>query len=147
MPRKNRYLHSPLIPDGTADAILSMEPVEALRHLPKIKKDGILITDINPVVPPIVSVGVEKYPKLEEIYMEIEARCRLIKIDALKIARESGAIIAKNMVILGALAGVKILPFESKLLLESISENIPAKYVKTNKKAFIEGYKVAAESI
>ena len=37
-------IHSDLIPLGSADVIISMEPMEALRYLPFLKKDGWIIT-------------------------------------------------------------------------------------------------------
>src|SRR5680860_854431 len=41
-------IHSDLIPQGKADIIISVEPMEALRYLPFLKKDGYLVTDSNP---------------------------------------------------------------------------------------------------
>ena len=57
----------------------------------------------------------------------------------MKIARESGAIITKNIVLLGALASTETLPFKSEILLETILENVPSKYKDINKKAFEGG--------
>ncbi len=59
----------------------------------------------------------------------------------MKIARESGAIITKNVVMLGALAGSGVLPFDKKILLDTVLENVPKKYKKINEKAFERGYK------
>ena len=55
----------PLVPSGTADVILSTEPIEALRYIPYASIKTKIITDINPVVPFTVSVGLEKYPDLK----------------------------------------------------------------------------------
>ena len=43
-------IHSDLIPKGGADVIISMEPMEALRYLPYLKKDGWIITSATPFV-------------------------------------------------------------------------------------------------
>jgi len=137
---------SPLIPSGTADVILSAEPIEALRNITYANKNTRVITDINPVIPFTVAVGGEKYPELEEVFKEINSRAELYKIDALKIAKESGATITKNIVMLGALAATGILPFKSDILLETILDNVPAKYKNINKKAFNGGIKAIKKS-
>jgi indolepyruvate ferredoxin oxidoreductase beta subunit len=114
---------SPLLPSGTADVLLSMEPVEALRNICYVNKKTIVITDKNPIIPFTVAVGGEQYPKVEEIFKELSAYAELYPIDALKIAKEAGAIITKNTVMLGAL------------------EAVPEKYKDVNKKAFESGMK------
>lgn len=131
----------PLVAAATADVIVSLEPVEALRNIMYANKKTKIITDINPVVPFTVSVGGEKYPNLDDVYKEIQSRAILFKIDALKIAKDSGAAITKNIVMLGALAAADVLPFKSDFLLETILENIPVKYKDINKKAFDSGMK------
>jgi len=131
----------PLVAAATADVIVSLEPVEALRNIMYANKKTKIITDINPVVPFTVSVGGEKYPNLDDVYKEIQSRAILFKIDALKIAKDSGAAITKNIVMLGALAASDVLPFKSDVLLETILENVPVKYKDINKKAFNGGMK------
>ena len=41
---------------------------------------------------------------------------------------------------LGALAGTGVLPFDHKILLETVLENVPEKFKKINKKAFESGF-------
>jgi len=67
-------------------------------------------------------------------------------MDALNIAKESGAIITKNIVMLGALAATDVLPFESEILLKTILDNVPAKYKEINKRAFEGGIKAIKKS-
>ena len=132
---------SPLLPSGTADVLLSTEPVEALRNICYVHKKTKVITDINPVIPFTVAVGGEQYPKLDDLFKEIQTHAELYKIDANKIAKEAGAIITKNTVMLGALAASGVLPFKPEMLLEAILEDIAEKYKDVNKKAFEGGMK------
>lgn len=132
---------SALVANGTADVILSTEPVETLRYIKYSNKNTKIITDITPVIPFTVSTGVEEYPDLDKIFEELKKYGKLYKIDAVKIAKEAGSILTKNTVMLGALAGVDVLPFKSEMLLETILENIPNKYKEMNKKAFKDGLK------
>ena len=130
---------SPLLPSGTADVLVSTEPVEALRNICYVNKKTKVITDITPVIPFTVAVGGEKYPKLEDIYKEIKTHAQLYTVDANEIAKKAGAVIAKNSVMLGALAASDVLPFTPKILLEAILEDIPEKYKEINKRAFQGG--------
>jgi len=137
---------SPLVASGTADAIISMEPSEALRYIQYANKETKVVTDINPVIPFTVAVGGEKYPDLDDIFKEIHSRSKLYKMDALNIAKESGALITKNIVMLGALVATDVLPFKSEILLKTILDNVPAKYKEINKRAFEGGMKAIKQS-
>jgi len=130
-----------LVANGTADVILSTEPIETLRYIKYSNKNTKIITDITPVIPFTVSAGLEEYPDLDKIFEELKNYGSLYKIDAVKIAKEAGSMLTKNTVMLGALAGIDILPFKPEILLETILENIPDKYKEMNKKAFEGGLK------
>jgi indolepyruvate ferredoxin oxidoreductase beta subunit len=130
----------PLVPNGSAKAFLSMEPSEALRYIQYTNKDTKIVTDITPVIPFTVATGEEEYPEIEKIFKELETYGKLYKIDATKLAKEAGAVITKNVVMLGALAGADVLPFKKEILLDTILENVPAKFKDINKKAFELGF-------
>ena len=129
----------PLVPYGMADAILSMEPIEAVRNLSYAHAQTIIITDINSVIPFTVAVGGEEYPDLKQVFKELSSQAQLIKINALSIAKEAGAVITRNIVMLGALAASNILPIDEKTLLNTILANVPSKYKGINELAFKGG--------
>jgi len=133
-------VYGPLVQAGSADVIVSTEPIEALRYIDYSNKDTKIITDINPVVPFTVSTGDEVYPDIEKVYNKIKTYGKLYKVDAVKLAKKAGALITKNVVMLGALAGSGVLPFDKKILLDTVLENVPKKYKEINKKAFESGY-------
>jgi indolepyruvate ferredoxin oxidoreductase beta subunit len=87
---------SDLIPGGSADLILSVEPMESLRYLPYLSETGYLVTNINPFV------NIPNYPEIETVLDEIRKHPRYIAIDADAIAKEVGSTRASNMVMLGA---------------------------------------------
>jgi indolepyruvate ferredoxin oxidoreductase beta subunit len=134
-------IHGSMVADGTADAILSTEPIEALRYIQFANKNTKIITDSTPVVPFTVSVGMEKYPDINAVFKELDSYGKLYKFDAVKVAKDAGALVTKNIVLLGALAGSGILPFDKKILLDTILENVPPKFKDINKKAFEGGFK------
>jgi len=131
----------PLVPSGDADVILSTEPIEALRYIHFSNKKTIIITDSTSIIPFTVSTGEGKYPDLEKVFKELQKYGKLYKFDAVKIAEESGSVITKNIVMLGALAATDVLPFDKKILLDTILGSVPVKYKDMNKKAFENGFK------
>ena len=68
-------IHSDLIPLGGADVIISMEPMEALRYLPFLKKDGWIITSSTPFV------NIPNYPDAEVIKGDLEKIGNVILLD------------------------------------------------------------------
>ena len=93
------------------------------------------------MVPFTVSTGDEEYPDIEKVFKELEKYGSLYKFDAVKIAKDSGSVITKNIVMLGALAAIDVLPFDKKILLNTILDNVPPKFKDMNKKAFENGFK------
>lgn len=134
-------VYSPIIPPQTADAIISLEPMEALRNLNVVSKKGVVITDINPIYPPLTSIGIGKYPSLNDIFEKIEKHCRLVKINADELAKKAGSILTKNIVMIGSFYALDIFPLERKSMIQSISQNIKKEYVDMNIKAFEIGEK------
>lgn len=130
---------TPLVASGTADALISTEPIEALRYIHFVNKKTRVVTDINPVVPFTVAIKGEIYPSLAEVYNEIRTYGTLYTLNALEIAQRAGSSITKNSVMLGALAALDILPFRPQVLLDTILETVPTAFKMMNKKAFNGG--------
>ena len=124
-------IYSDLIPQGKADMIISVEPMELLRYLPFLKKDGLLVTDSNPFN------NITDYPELEELYSEIKSYPNTILVDAKKVAKDLGNSRATNIVLLGAASSQ--LPLSDKSLQEAIKtlfERKGEKVVAKNIEAF-----------
>lgn len=98
---------SDLIPYGQADLILSVEPMESLRYLPWLSKEGWLVTNSKPFV------NIPGYPDIAELMEEIKKVKNNLIIDADDIAREAGSGRAANIVMLGAASHFIQLPLES----------------------------------
>ena len=85
-----------IIPTGSADMILSMEPLESLRYLDKLAKEGILITADKPFE------NIPDYPELTIIYEEIHSLPKSILVDTAALAKEAGSAHTGNVVLIGA---------------------------------------------
>jgi len=103
----DKEIHSDLIPDGQADLIISVEPMEALRYLPWLSPKGWIVTSSVPYV------NIPDYPVVDEIMAELKKAGNTIVLDADAIAKELGSSRSGNMVILGAASSFITLPFES----------------------------------
>jgi indolepyruvate ferredoxin oxidoreductase beta subunit len=98
---------SDLIPLGKADLIISVEPMESLRYLPWLSKQGWLVTNSVPFI------NIPDYPPVEDILAEIRKVKNHIIIDADSIARETGSVRSGNIVMLGAASPFINMPFSS----------------------------------
>ena len=87
---------SDLIALGGADVIISMEPMEALRYLPYLHKDGWIITSSAPFV------NIPNYPDLEGIKAELASVKHVIAIDIEQLAKDNGVPRSANVILLGA---------------------------------------------
>ncbi|MBE6687920.1 MAG: indolepyruvate oxidoreductase subunit beta [Ruminococcaceae bacterium] len=130
-------VHSPVIGQGEADIILSFEQLEAARWLSYLKKDGVLITSTQKVMPMPVITGAVGYP--DEIISKIEGKnIKVVAVDALKKAEEAGSIKAVNVVLIGLMAHYS--DFTKEQLLEALEKSVPQKLLDVNLKAFESGY-------
>ena len=98
---------SDLIPLGQADLIISMEPMEALRYLPYLAKDGAVITSSKPLV------NIPNYPDEAALLAELDALPHVVRADIETLAREHAMPKSANMILLGMAA-----PALSQLLSE-----------------------------
>lgn len=128
---------SPIIPLGQADIILAFEKLEALRWLPYLKQDGIILINDQRLDPMPVIMGAVEYPDnaLDTIRAQ---RQKVIVIDALRIAVEAGNAKAVNVVLLGLLS--KHLQIDQEVWLEVLKCTVPSKFLEANLKAFQAGY-------
>ena len=137
--RAGSTIASPLIEEGQADYILAFEPLEALRFLPYLKKDGQLIVNAQPIIPTSVLTGEAVYP--EDILNTLKAKITgTMVVNGTEIALQIGNIKVLNVVLLGVLA--KRLPVSKEKWLKAIAENVPSKFKDLNLQAFEAGYSV-----
>ena len=140
-------IFSPTISDGEADILLAFEPMEAARALPKCNAATIVVTGTVPLVPFTVAVGQSEYPPLESLYAVLEPNvARLIKLDAAALAKQAGSDRAANIVMIGALAGLEILPIPKECWKAALKRRLSAKLLEANEKAFDLGFEAVAQA-
>ena len=133
--------YSPIIELGSADLLISFEPVEALRAVPKISKESFIILNTNPIYPFNLDETGLTYPDMEDVINELNKKARQVyALDADKIARESGHQLSMNMVMLGAASAVDGFPIKKETIINSMKANLPEKSLEINLKAFNAGF-------
>ena len=91
---------APLLPEGMADAILSMELIEAVRYLSFLRRGGTIIVNDYLIPPPLPKI---KVPTRDEILGELrKAAGRLVLVPATDIALKLGDVRVANMALFGA---------------------------------------------
>lgn len=132
----NIEIASDLTPKGRASLILSMEPIESLRYVDYLAREGSLITAAEPFI------NISDYPEIETIYEKIRKYKNHKIVESVAIAKEAGSARAANMVIIGAASSV--LPVKIESLKSAITEIFAKKgqdIVDMNIKAFDMGTK------
>ncbi len=132
-------LFSDLIPAGAADLVLSVEPLESLRYVHYLSDSGIMVVSTN------AYMNIENYPAIEQILDRVATFPRHVLIDADRLAKAAGSVLAANIVTLGAAS--LFLELDARELEDAVAEMFRAKgdkVVQTNRRAFQLGRNAAA---
>jgi indolepyruvate ferredoxin oxidoreductase beta subunit len=132
-------IFSDLIPFGSADIIISLEPMESLRYLPYLNDESWLISNTSPFV------NIPNYPNIEKVFSEVKKVKNHVLIPAEEMAKELGSDKVVNMIILGASA--PHLGFTKDEMLKAIEQMFKNKgqdVLDLNFKAFELGYNFKA---
>lgn len=131
-----------LTPEGRADIILGLEPMEALRILALYgSPNTFVITNTRPLYPMAVATGEAEYPRLESIRQAINELSRsALYIDASQIAINLAAPLLTNMVMVGALVGTRLLPLARDSIEQRLEADLDKDRLPLNLKAFAMGF-------
>lgn len=133
---------SDLIPLGKADLIVSLEPMEALRYLPYLDRQGWIVTNTTPFV------NIENYPEMAKVESDLNRTGHVVAFDMDTMAKEVASPRSSNMVLLGAAS--PFIELESEKIEEGIRAVFGAKgekMVEMNIAAFRAGREYALSVI
>lgn len=135
-------IHSDLIPLGGADLIVSLEPMEALRYLPFLSKEGWIVTNSLPFV------NIDNYPEMEVVESELRRHPRVVMFDMEALAKEVATARSSNLVLLGAASPfIDIAPEKIEEAIRGLFIPKGEKIVDANIAAFRAGRSKAAEQM
>jgi indolepyruvate ferredoxin oxidoreductase beta subunit len=128
----------PLIPEGGADVIVGLEPMETLRVAAMYANPATkVIVNPRPNYPLMVLYGAAEYPEVSELLERLREMAETVKVIAsTELAKEAGEAMASNVVMVGALAGSGWVPISLETFTSVLEEVIPQKVLSVNKEAF-----------
>jgi indolepyruvate ferredoxin oxidoreductase beta subunit len=115
----DKPIYSDLVPQGGADLIISMEPLESLRYAAWLGPEGALVTAAEPFI------NIPDYPDIADIYKVLEGFPLARIVEAAALAKQAGLAKAVNMVMVGAAS--PFLPIREQTLENIIAEMFAAK--------------------
>jgi len=132
---------SPQIPKGRADLIVAIEPVEALRVLADYGNPAVkILVNMRPIYPVGVITGEAEYPAPEKIREAVTSLSALsCFFNATDEAVKLGNPVLGNIVMIGAVVGLGVLPVNREVFETVIREGMPASRVEANLHAFAIG--------
>jgi len=132
----------PLIPRGRAHVVAGFEPLETMRViLDYANPDTVVIMNDRPNYPLGCLLGEDKYPdpaRIEEAVKKMVSRVHTLP--ATHLAQEAGSPLAANMVMTGAMAGSRFLPFGREYFIKTIESLFTGSVRDLNLRAFDMGY-------
>ena len=128
-------VHSPIIPDGQSDVLVSFERTEALRYAHLAKPGATILVNDMDRIPITVSSGLQ--PPVRDADQRLAAYPGLKLIDANPLAIQAGNLRTANVVLMGALSA--FVPFAEEHWQAAMRERIPAKLLDVNLRAFAAG--------
>ncbi|HOD07125.1 MAG TPA: indolepyruvate oxidoreductase subunit beta [Myxococcota bacterium] len=133
----DREIISDLIPEGHADMVLSVEPLEVHRYLYMLADNGVVVSSVAPVV------NIPDYPERDVVVNALYSLPRPVALDAGAIATEAGVPKAENMAMAGA--ATAFMPFELSdygPIVEKLFGKKGPEMVAANMKVLENGYRV-----
>jgi indolepyruvate ferredoxin oxidoreductase, beta subunit len=139
---------SPQMPKGKADLVVALEPIESLRVMagygnPETK----VLSNSRPVYPVGVIAGDQKYPSKDELSGALLKLSRdVIFIDATDEALKLGEPILSNVIMMGAIAGLNDLPFDTPDFAEVVAGTFKKEKQEINIRAFELGKAMVSQA-
>ncbi len=139
----DRPINSDLIASGSADVIISLEPMEALRYLPYLSQEGWIITSSAPFV------NIPNYPDEQVLKAELQKLPRVIMLDVNELAKEHNLPKCANVILLGAAAkSLQIIGYSDlEKSIARVFANKGQAVIEMNLKALSIGYNAVQKSI
>ncbi len=144
--RMGTHVYGPTFPEGTGDLLVGMEPIETLRNIKSVSSTGTVIFNNYEIRPLSLSILKKEYPSIDLLIQQMKQFCQNVySVDATTIAKELGASIVANIVLLGAVIAKGSIPINSETVIEEIKNTVPERFIDLNVKAFQAGNKAVSK--
>jgi indolepyruvate ferredoxin oxidoreductase beta subunit len=135
--------YGPLLTEGEAHLIVSLEPLETLRMLRRFGNPEVMsLTNFHPIPPVDVLARQAVYPSLDNLKEMIQALSKSSwYVNATKTAMGLNAPIVTNVIMLGALLGLEMLPLNRDEVQQEMTETLPESKINLNLEALDRGFR------
>jgi len=128
-------IHTPMIRKKNADMIIAFEPAEAVRMLPYLKKDGVLVVSKEAVVPVTASLAPNTY-KADDMLDYLKKKVNnLYIVDSKKALKDIGSAKVLNILLLAKAISTNKLGISYDDIKDIILEKVNKKFHEVNIKA------------
>ena len=137
-------INSSLVPLGKADVIIGFEPGEAVRCLPYLKENGVVVTSpkaVQPVTAALAGSSLDGGMMVEYLKKQVE---RVIVVDVDAVCDAVGSPKVLNVALLGAAAASGELDMTLEDVENVLESRLPGKLLDMNIKALKLGAEYAA---
>ncbi|MGB9736012.1 MAG: 2-oxoacid:acceptor oxidoreductase family protein [bacterium] len=134
--RYGEKVYSPIVEQGTADYVIALEELEALRGLRYLKKNGVVILSNFHTPPPDVALGFKEYPvNIQQSIKDVKPDAKLYLVDSTNMLKQYPTY-SVNMHMLGIYACLQ--SYEKGLWIDAIKQRFkrPDKAIES----FLYGY-------
>ena len=135
-------VNSPLVMEGSADMLMSLELSETARSLQYLKPKGVVVVNNNTLPPPLSIIAGIPYPSLDALIEDAKRIAgALYVLHANEIAKALGSPPSANVVMLGAAWATGRLLLSKDSIFKAMARTFSGRTLEANKKAFEEGAK------
>ena len=143
--RFGEEIYSPMVPLHCADIIIGFEPAEAVRCLPYLKKDGVVVVSQKAVMPVTASLGKGSYEPSDMLDFLKKNVKTLVIVDGEEICAQCGSSKVLNVALLGAACATGALGLTLAEIQTAISGRVAPQFIEMNTQALAAGANAAAQ--
>ena len=144
--RIGRNINSPLIPQKGAQVIIGFEPAEAVRILPYLSDDGLMVVCDTAMKPVTSSLSGDTYQgpnMIDHLKKNVD---RLVVIDGEKLLRECNNPKTLNVALLGTAVESGVFPFNPDEMKDALENTLPQRFIEINLNSFEIGRRMYNET-
>lgn len=141
--RIGQAIQSPILPLRSADVMVGFEPGEAVRCLPYLKPEGVLVVSSTAVQPVTASLSGAVYRGEDMLDFLRQQVKKLIIIDGEAVCARCGSSKVLNVALLGAAMQSGALQMTMEQMERTIIERLPERFHEMNIQALREGARAA----
>lgn len=144
--RMGSNIHSPLIQQKGAHGIIGFEPAEAVRVLPYLSENGLMVVCDTAIKPVTSSLKGDTY-KVADIldYLKMHVK-KLVIINGEKLLKECNNPKTINVALLGTVVESGVLPFSAEEMKDALRDTLPQRLLEINLNSFEIGRRLYNES-